>query len=634
MNLSPRQNALLHLIAKHRSISAARLCAEITLSRETIRKDLVALADKGLIRRAYGRIEFLDEEAGRLWLQEERKLSAVQRRERIMGILKGHRSVRISALANRLKVSAVTIRADLEQLERDGLVVRRHGSASPLSPAAGHDETLEAERFDPKTGILGEHTLLHISPGDTVYLGAGDIARYVAVHLPRNANISIVTDNLDILALLRKRRYTAPVHMLPGRLLPETGAMLVEHAQSFLSEVRIDKAFLSMSSYADGTYYLETDDAVSNAAVVGAYASKLYLILDSRMLDKRGTRIFPYRDFREKVQEILVDDGVDQATVGSLFPRRDPVVVYGADYSFKLGMRQKYRIGFLVDKDRGYFIQEVYNSLVEAVSAQKNLTLDIRESERGFYSTVKNAETLLNERPDLIVNFTLCAESLSYISGKCRGRGVKLITVDLHDPESVYFGADNAAAGTIAADHAIEHIRAQWRGRLDRIIVFARHAIDPITNLRVMSVVEKIQEEICCSDPDPEIIEWDNPIDMPREALMKLLLGIPRSSTILFITFNLPHILESYELIVRHRDARNTLIVGQNFNEQVQALMREPDSPILGCVHYNPDKYGARILDIALRLLSGEAVESVNYTPHSWISRESVLRGEPAVPDR
>jgi ABC-type sugar transport system substrate-binding protein len=416
--------------------------------------------------------------------------------------------------------------------------------------------------------------------------------------------------------------------MLPGRLRTDSGTMLVEHAQSFLAGVRIDKAFFSIASYADGSYYLESADTVANAAAVGAIAKKLYLVLDSQMLDKRGTHPFPYQDLRDKIQEILIDDSVDQAAIGYLFPRRDPVVVYGADYSFKLGMRQKYRIGFLVDKDRGYFIQEVYNSLVEAVAAHKNLTLDIRESERGFYSTVKNAEALLNERPDLVINFTLCAESLSFISNKCRVRGVKLITVDLHDPESVYFGADNAAAGTIAADHAIEHIRGHWRGRLDRIIVFARHAIDPITNLRVMSVVEKIQEEICCSEPDPEIIEWDNPVDMPREALMKLLLDIPKSSKLLFITFNLPHILESYELIVRHRDARNTLIVGQNFNEQVQALMREPDSPILGCVHYNPDKYGIRILDIALRMLNGESVEAVNYTPHSWISREAAARGE------
>ncbi|HWP69214.1 MAG TPA: hypothetical protein VN437_07925, partial [Rectinemataceae bacterium] len=133
-------------------------------------------------------------------------------------------------------------------------------------------------------------------------------------------------------------------------------------------------------------------------------------------------------------------------------------------------------------------------------------------------------------------------------------------------------------------------------------------------------------EEICCSYPEPEIIEWDSPIETPKEELLKLLLGIPKNSKVLFITFNLPHILRSYELITEHHDARDTLIVGQNFNEQVQELMRRPDSPILGCVHYSPEKYGARVLDIALRMLNDEPVDAVNYTTHTWISKESVLR--------
>jgi ABC-type sugar transport system substrate-binding protein len=434
-----------------------------------------------------------------------------------------------------------------------------------------------------------------------------------------------VSDNLEILALLRRRQYAPPVHVLPGRLQGGSATIAVEHAQSVLAELKIDKAFLTISSYADGTYYMESPEIAANAAAVSACAKALYFVLDSVMLDKRGTSTFPYRDFREKVQEILIDDSVDQSVVNYLFPKRDPVVIQGADFSFKRGRRQRFRIGFLVDKDRGFFIQEVYNSILDSVAAHENVSLEIRETERGFYSTVRNADILLNEKPDLVINFSLCAESLSYIGSKCRARGIKLMTIDLQDRDSVYFGADNALAGALAANNAIKYIQQRWKGRLDHIVVFARHGIDPITNLRVMSVVERIQAEICCSSPQPEIIEWDTPNEVPREELLKLLLGIPRSSKVLFITFNLPHILKSYELIEQYRDARDTLIVGQNFNEQVQELMRRPDSFILGCVHYSPDKYGAKVLDIALRMLNGEDVDPVNYTTHTWISRESVL---------
>jgi hypothetical protein len=152
--------------------------------------------------------------------------------------------------------------------------------------------------------------------------------------------------------------------------------------------------------------------------------------------------------------------------------------------------------------------------------------------------------------------------------------------------------------------------------------------MDYITNRRVMSTVERVQAEIYCSFPDPEIIEWDNPNDKPKEKLMRLLLDTPKSSRILFIAFNLGFLLASYDLILQYRDAHNTIIVGQNFNEQVKELMMRPGSPILGCVDYNPKRYGDQVLGIALRMLNGETVERENYTTHSWISKEAVLAGD------
>jgi DeoR/GlpR family transcriptional regulator of sugar metabolism/DNA-binding LacI/PurR family transcriptional regulator len=613
------------MVHKYGSLSITKLSEAFLISHETLRKDLMALETQGYIKREYGRVEFLEDEPSRQWLDSELHLSATQRRERILELIRGQKNVRTAALSARLEVSYTTIRSDLRTMERSGLIVRKHGSISPLAGADEHFEVAVCDSFPPKVRILGKRALLRISPGDTIYLGAGEIARYIASSLPPDANITVVSDDLDVLSLLRRRCYDSPLYVLPGRLRDDSSTIAVVHAQGFLSELHIDKAFLMIASYADRTYYMKSLETLSNAVEVSKSAATIYFVLESVMLDKRGEYPFPFRNFREKVQEILIDDSVDQSVVNYLFPRRDPVVVQGAEFSFKRSRRKKFRIGLLVNKDRGFFIQEVYNSILDSVAAHENLSLEIHETDRGFYSTVRNADVLLNERPDLVINFSLCVESLSYIGDKYRSRGVRLMTIDLQDRESVYFGADNALAGALAAKHTIDYIQRQWNGRLDRIVVFTRHDIDPVTNLRVVSVVERIQEEICFSSPEPEIIEWDSPNETPTEELMKLLLDVPKNDKMLFITFHLPHILRSYELITQHRNAKDTLIVGQNFNEQVGELMRRPDSPILGCVHYSPERYGAKILEIALRMLNGEKVAPVNYTTHTWISRESVL---------
>ena len=54
---------------------------------------------------------------------------AVQRREKIMDLLKEDGSAKVLDLAKLFKVTEVTIRQDLEKMEKEGLIIREHGGA-------------------------------------------------------------------------------------------------------------------------------------------------------------------------------------------------------------------------------------------------------------------------------------------------------------------------------------------------------------------------------------------------------------------------------------------------------------------------------------------------------------------------
>lgn len=54
---------------------------------------------------------------------------AIQRREKIMELLREDGSAKVIALAKLFKVTEVTIRQDLEKMEKDGLIIREHGGA-------------------------------------------------------------------------------------------------------------------------------------------------------------------------------------------------------------------------------------------------------------------------------------------------------------------------------------------------------------------------------------------------------------------------------------------------------------------------------------------------------------------------
>jgi len=77
-------------------------------------------------------------------------------------------------LSETFRVSAATIRRDLEELERHGVLQRVHGGAVAI------EGTLEEPLFDDKTSIaaaekevIAEAALQFVRPKDTVYLDGG-----------------------------------------------------------------------------------------------------------------------------------------------------------------------------------------------------------------------------------------------------------------------------------------------------------------------------------------------------------------------------------------------------------------------------------------------------------------------------
>ncbi|WP_038930035.1 DeoR family transcriptional regulator, partial [Yersinia pestis] len=57
--------------------------------------------------------------------------AAIERRMEIFNIVTQQGKARVEDLAERFNVSSVTIRSDLSFLEKNGYIVRSHGSAIP-----------------------------------------------------------------------------------------------------------------------------------------------------------------------------------------------------------------------------------------------------------------------------------------------------------------------------------------------------------------------------------------------------------------------------------------------------------------------------------------------------------------------
>ena len=128
---------------------------------------------------------------------------ANQRREKIIALLVEDGSAKVLDLAKLFKVTEVTIRQDLEKLEKDGLIIREHGGAylKNVSDQVKTFSIVHQDNLDKKEAIA-QKCLELIESGDTIILDSGSTTTEVAKKLKSIKNLTVITNALNIALML------------------------------------------------------------------------------------------------------------------------------------------------------------------------------------------------------------------------------------------------------------------------------------------------------------------------------------------------------------------------------------------------------------------------------------------------
>jgi DeoR family transcriptional regulator of aga operon len=173
------------------------------------------------------------------------------RRQQISALVRERGSVQVVPLAARFGVSMQTIRKDLHYLAKRGVAERSYGGAiSTDAVNVVAEPPVEAKRVinvDEKARI-GALAAAMIQPGDSVVLDSGTTALQIALHLQDIDDVTVLTNDLDILcALASKERIN--VVMLGGALRRRNRAFYGAQTESALDELHVDKLFLGVDGF-------------------------------------------------------------------------------------------------------------------------------------------------------------------------------------------------------------------------------------------------------------------------------------------------------------------------------------------------------------------------------------------------
>ena len=171
-------------------------------------------------------------------------LSQDERMQRILQLLETRDSVLVTELAEEFSVSKVTVRTDLAELARQGLVSRVRGGVRPLQRGQselGFDFRLRLE-VERKQAVARAAAVM-VGDGEAIALDASTTAYYLALELRGKRELVVVTNGILVAASLADA---------PGINVLVTGGMLRLSAMSLVGDLgadllratRINKGFL------------------------------------------------------------------------------------------------------------------------------------------------------------------------------------------------------------------------------------------------------------------------------------------------------------------------------------------------------------------------------------------------------
>lgn len=246
-------------------------------------------------------------------------LMVAERRSRILARLAEQGKVKVDELSIEFGVSEVTIRRDLSNLEKEGLVERTHGGAvsSTKSRFELSFEQKMAKNITEKNRIA-EKALSLIDDGDTIMLDSGTTTNQLAKKLGSKQELTVVTNAINFVPDLCVHSGLSLV-LLGGIYKPSTGATIGPLANRTLKDIHVDKFFLGCNAFtiSGGLMTADMADAETRKEMI-KIASQVIVLADS---SKFGQTSFVSVARTEEIDIMITDTGVDPRIVEELTSR-------------------------------------------------------------------------------------------------------------------------------------------------------------------------------------------------------------------------------------------------------------------------------------------------------------------------
>lgn len=201
------------------------------------------------------------------------------RHAKIIEIMEKKNTISIRELAEKLGCTEMTVRRNLDELQKKNFVKREHGYAYLLSPAKSTDYYEEIQENLPEKKAIASAALAYLKPQSSVCLDSGTTIQQLVEQIPEDFPLSVITPSLTAALSLSSKKEVQV--LLPGGVLHHGNRTLLLEDAHALRNYQTDLAFLSCRSFqVPGGAFEHSQTMTTTKRALASIARRRILLLD------------------------------------------------------------------------------------------------------------------------------------------------------------------------------------------------------------------------------------------------------------------------------------------------------------------------------------------------------------------
>lgn len=201
------------------------------------------------------------------------------RHAKIIEIMEKQNAISIKELAEKLGCTEMTVRRNLDELQKKGFVRREHGYAYLLSPAKSTDYYVEIQENAQEKKAIATVALTYLKPMSSVCLDSGTTVQQLVEQIPEDLPLSVITPSLTAAMSLSSKKNVQV--LLPGGFLHHSNRTLLLEDANDLQKYQVDLAFLSCRSFqVPGGAFEHSQTMTTTKRALASIANRRILLLD------------------------------------------------------------------------------------------------------------------------------------------------------------------------------------------------------------------------------------------------------------------------------------------------------------------------------------------------------------------